>query len=113
MNATLTPTHLDIDLTTYEKIGGLSANRSIPREDITSARVDPDPLRTLRGRVKVGLRIPGTLFVCWTGLGRQFWAVRRGVPGLHVTVAGDRRPRELTVSTPDAERIAAALNGAR
>lgn len=48
MNITLTPTHLNIELTTYEKIGGLSADRSIPRADITSAGVDPDPLRTIR-----------------------------------------------------------------
>jgi hypothetical protein len=110
MNATLTLTHLEIELTPFERIGGLTGNRAIPRGDITSARIDPDPLRRLRGRLKVGLRIPGTLFVCWTGLGREFWAVRRGVPALHVTVAGERRPRELTVSTPDAQRIAAALD---
>jgi hypothetical protein len=111
MNITLTPTHLNIELTTYEKIGGLSADRSIPRADITSANVDRDPLRTIGSRLKVGLRVPRRLFVCWTDRGRHFWAVRRGLPALHVSVGGAGRVRQVTVSAADAERLALALNG--
>jgi hypothetical protein len=111
MNVTLTPTHLNVELRTYEKIGGLSGDRSIPRAAITSASVDADPLATIRRRLKVGLRVPRRLFVCWTDRGRHFWAVRRGLPALHVSVAGDGRLQAITVSSPDAARLAHALNG--
>lgn len=111
MNVTLTPTHLNVELTTYEKIGGLSGDLSIPRADIASARVDPQPLQTIRGKLKVGLRVPRRIFVCWTDRGRHFWAVRRGLPALHVSVAGDGRLQAITVSSPDAARLAHALNG--
>jgi hypothetical protein len=111
MNVTLTPTHLNVELTTYEKIGGLSGDLSIPRADIASARVDAQPLQTIRGKLKVGLRVPGRIFVCWTDRGRHFWAVKRGLPALHVSIAGQGRPRAVTVSAADAERLAHALNG--
>ena len=110
MQARLTPTHLEVLLTPLEKAGGLRGNLRIPRESVVEARVDPDPIATIGWRrLMVGLRIPKRLFVAHSERFQHFWAVKRGLPGVHVRVR-DGRPREVTVSAPDAERIVAELN---
>lgn len=113
MNVVLTDTAVRVELTAYEKIGGLRGNLEIPYEHIVAATVDHEPFRSIRGRLKVGLRIPGRLFVCSTGRGRELWAIRRGAPALALTLVEGRRPRRVTVSAADAEALAAAIAGRR
>jgi hypothetical protein len=107
MRLVLTPTHLEVRLAPFEKLGALRGDLHIPRERIVSADVVPEPTRTIHG-FKVGLRIPGWRFVCWTGVFRHFWAIRSDAPAVHLTLR-DGRMREATVCDPDAARIAAEL----
>jgi hypothetical protein len=107
MNVSLSSSHLTVELTLPEKIGALRGDLRIPRERIVEARVDAQPLQSIRShRLKVGLRVPGRLFVCHTDRLRHFWAVRSGVPAVDLLLAGGRR---VTASTPDAERVVAEL----
>lgn len=110
MNLIVTPDHVDVELTTFENVAALRRDIRIPRSAVTAARVDPDPLRSIRGRFKYGLRIPGRLFVCGTEWGRHFWAIRRGVPAVTVSFDDGRKLREVTVSTPRAAELAAELS---
>ena len=108
MNVTLTPTHLEVRLATWEKLAGLTTDHHIARERIAAAMLDPTPMDSIRGRFKAGLRVPGLRFVCWTWNPMTFWSISRGTPVLRVTVRGGRL-RQLVVSTPDAASLARAL----
>ena len=99
----LTPASIEVRLTAIEKVGALRGDLSIPRERIREARVDDAPLRSIRWKLAMGLRIPGRLYVCHTARLSHFWAIRRGVPAVHLTLDDGRRLREVTVSTPDAQ----------
>lgn len=103
------PTRLTIQLAPWEKLASLHGDVRIPLADVTAAEVDAEPLRSLRGKLKRGLRITGYRYLATVDRGRHFIAVRRGQPALHVTLR-DGRPREVTVSTPDAERLAGRLS---
>jgi hypothetical protein len=108
MNVTLTPTHLAVELTLFEKVASLHGDISIPRERIRTASVDLTPMASIRRGVKIGLRIPGRRYVCTTRGRKHFWALERGAPALHVETDG-ASPRALTVTTPDAAELAAEL----
>ena len=101
-------THLTIHLSPWEKLAGLHGDLCIPLGDITVASVDPHPMPTVVGRLKRGLRIPGYRYLATSDRGRHFIAVRHGEPALHLTLRG-MRTREVTVSAPDAERLARRL----
>ena len=108
MNVTLTPTHLDVRLSVWEKLGGLTTDHHIARERIAAAEVDPAPMHAIRGRFKAGLRLPGVRFVCWTWHPMTFWSISHDAAALRVTVRGGRL-RQLVLSTPDAAELARAL----
>jgi hypothetical protein len=80
----------------------------IPLSAITSAEVDPDPIRSLRrfSRVKGRKVIPGLnpFVVCSLDDGRQFFAVRGGRPALAVNLE-DPKLQRLTVTFPDPARL--------
>jgi hypothetical protein len=85
----------------------------IALSSISSAEVDPEPIRSIRrfSRVKGRKILPGVnpLVVCSLDEGRQFFAVRGGRPALAVNIE-DSKLQRLTVTFPDpsllVERIA-------
>lgn len=101
-------THLTVHLSPWEKLASLHGDLHIPLQDVTSAAVDPQPLPSAFGSFKVGLRIPGYRYLATSDRRRHFIAVRRGEPALHLTLRG-MRTTEVTVSTPDADRLARHL----
>jgi hypothetical protein len=107
----LTDTHLHVDLSRHEAVGALRRSFAVPRERIEDARLDESPMRSIRGKLKVGLRLPGYRYACSTDRFRHFWAIRRDVPAVHVRLRPEpgSRLRELTVSSPDAAQLVATL----
>ena len=109
MNVRLTDDAVRVELSLYEKIGGLNGDLTIPYDRITAAYVDPKPLKSIRGRLKMGLRIPGYHYVCRTGAGHHFWALKGGAPALRLAL-DNGWTRDLTVSTPEPERLAREIS---
>lgn len=101
-------THLTIQLSPWEKLASLHGDLRIPLDDVTLAAVDPEPLHSVHGKLKTGLRLPGYRYLATADRGRHFIAVRRGEPALHLTLRG-MRTREVTISTPEAQRIAGRM----
>lgn len=101
-------THLTVHLSPWEKLASLRGDLRIPVQDVTSAAVDHQPLRAVSRKLKLGIRIPGYRYLATSDRGRHFIAVRRGEPALHLTLRGVRT-REVTLSTPDADRLARRL----
>ena len=109
MRLELDETHLRIRLTRGEKILAVHGDITIPLAEITSVSVDPDPMQSIRGHLLVGLRVPRRRYLCTSGLGREFWAVRGRRPALQVSFTG-RRLRMATISIPDPEGIAERIH---
>jgi hypothetical protein len=105
VNIAATDTELTIRLSPWEKLVSLHGDVRILWRDVTAASVEPDALGAVAATFKTGLRIPGYRYLATADRRRHFIAVRRGEPALHLTVNGERI-RELTVSAPDAERLA-------
>jgi hypothetical protein len=110
---TLTPTTVEVHLTTFEKVGAVRRDFSIRRDAVTAAEVVPDPIASMRGHfLRIGIRIPGVMYVCTTDRGRHFWAIRRHTRAVHLEVTdGPGRLREVTISHREPEQVVAELNG--
>jgi hypothetical protein len=106
----VTDEYLEIRLAPWQKALGLMRDIRVARPDISDVHVVADPVReAMRGGVKVGLRVPWLYFAARTiGLDQAF-IVRRGVPGLSVAFASDKRLRRVLVSTPEADQLARRL----
>lgn len=102
--------NLVVELTTFEKIAGLHGDITVPRSAVQSVTVEAEPVRAVRGIRAPGLAIPGrTLIGTWRRRGgSSFVVARRGQPGLRIELDGTK-PKELVVSTPRANELAAAL----
>ncbi|HKG50793.1 MAG TPA: alpha/beta hydrolase [Actinomycetales bacterium] len=100
---------LAVRLTRFERVGGLLGDLDVPLAAVVSSVAVPDGLRAARGLRAPGLALPGRVKVgTWRGrAGRSYVAVRRG-PALRLRLRGFRYDTVL-VSTPDAERLAAAV----
>ena len=85
MRLELDETHLGIHLTRGEKILAVHGDITIPLAEITSVSVDPDPMQSIRGHLLVGLRVPRRRYLCTSGPGREFWAIRGSRPALRVS----------------------------
>jgi uncharacterized protein len=107
---TLNDQQLLLELSTREKIAGLHGDIEIALSDVQDVRVEPDPIKAIRGIRAPGLAIPGrTKIGTWRGHGyRSFVVARRGVPAVRVGLATGKYD-ELLVSTPEAEQIADTL----
>lgn len=104
--ATITVTDQDVtvELTRREKLAGLLGDVRIPRSQIRSVEALDDPVRAPRGLRAPGLALPGVVKVgTWRSreYGRQYVAVRRGVPGVRLHLDGHRY-REVVLSVADA-----------
>lgn len=109
MKIRLSDSSLRVELNLLEKVLALHGDVVVPRAQIIDVNVDPRPLRsTLRSGIKMGLRLPGVIFLCTDLRRRRFWAVKRHQEAIHV-VYEDRVRRELTVCADDARRLAAVL----
>ena len=112
MRVVLHPDRLEVRLALWEKVLGLMRDLSVPREEISGARVEPRGVRAAAGTgLKVGLRLPGVYYVARSITLDRAYIVRRGVPALEFSIRGERTLRHVLVSAPDAEQIAARLAG--
>lgn len=109
MRLELDETHLRIHLTHGEKILAVHGDITIPLAEITSVSVDADPMTSIRGHLLVGLRIPRRRYLCTSGFGREFWALRGARPALALSFTG-RRLRTATISIPDPEGVAERIH---
>jgi hypothetical protein len=104
---------VEIRLSPWERALGLLRNITVPRSEISDVQVVEDPLAVaFAAGVKVGLRIPGLIFVSRTMRLDEAFIVRRGIPALSFAVSGQDRLRRVLVSTPDAAELAARLQEA-
>ena len=108
--ATVTRDVLHVHLSLREKVSGLLRDLEVPRASVVSAEVVEDGLAAARGVRAPGLALPGVTKVgTWRSrAGRQFVAVRRGVPALRLELR-DAAFSSAVVSLPDAERVAREL----
>ena len=108
------PDAVTVKLARWQKVLGLMRDITIPIGEIDGVEVVEDPVRVAgRAGMKVGLRLPTFYFVARTmGLDEAF-VVRRGVPGLSISIGGEGHLRRVLVSTPEAAEFAAQLEGLR
>jgi hypothetical protein len=110
MRIELTQETLEIRLAAWERALGLMGNLSLPRSSITRADLrDDGPAAVAHWWPKVGLRLPGILYIARSFDGRQRFIVRRGEPAVELEVGPASTPRVVVFSTPDAERLAREL----
>jgi len=106
----LTPASLNARLTWWERAFGLMGDLSVPRSSIERADVVADGLAAVAvWSPKVGIRIPGVIYVAQTLDRRRVFIVRRGEPALVVESAADAGSRLLVLGTPRAAQLSAAL----
>jgi len=110
--ATITLTHdrLHLHLTVGERISGLHGDIDVPLAAVTGVRLVGDAFDAVTGLRSPGLAVPGVVRVgTWRKPGhRMFVVARRGMPALHITLAGVK-PTDIVVSLPDAEAQLTAL----
>jgi hypothetical protein len=106
----LSSDHLTVRFTLKERLLGLVRDFSAPRPAIESATL-VESWHEVRG-LRVGLGMPGyRLLGTWRSRGhKQLVALRRGEPAVRIALRGTTYA-EVVVSTPDAERLVAELNG--
>ncbi len=105
---------VEIRLSSWQKVLGLLRDITIPREAIGAVEVVDEPVReAMSAGIKVGLRLPWLYYVARTIRLDQAFVVRRGVPGLSLSIHDGGPLRRVIVSTPDASALAAELSLAR
>ena len=104
----LTGDALEIRLRPWERLAGLLADLRVPLSAVREVDVLDDALTAPRGVRAPGLAVPGVRYGTWRGRGRQWVAVRRGVPALRLELDGQRYD-SVAVSAPDARALAAQL----
>ncbi len=101
---------VEVVLARWEKVVGLLGDITVPRTDVSDARVLEEPMRdVLRTGLKAGLRLPWVYYVARTIRLDEAWLVRRGVPALSFAVRNKGALRRVVVSTPDAQTLARRL----
>jgi len=104
---------LEVRLRPWEKVAGLLPDLRVPLSAVREVEVVDDALSAPHGVRAPGLALPGIVKTgTWRGRrdgsGRQYVAVRRGVPALRLLLDGQRWASAV-VSTPDAAQLAARL----
>lgn len=114
MSVEIGPEQVTIRLAWWQKLLGLMRDISIPLGDIDGAEVIEDAVRVAgRSGIKAGLRIPFVYFAARTMRLDEAFVVRRGVPGLSISIGGQGHLRRVLVSTPRAAELAAEIEAAR
>jgi hypothetical protein len=107
--------HLDHDaveirLTLGEKALGLLRSIRVPLADVSDIQVLENPMRAVMGSgLKIGLRLPWVYYLARSIKLDQLWIVRRGTPAVSFAVRNQGALRRVTVSTRDAQGLAAQL----
>jgi hypothetical protein len=102
---------IEIRLAPLEKGLGLLGNIRVPLSEIDEVQVVEDPLHeVMRAGLKVGLRLPWLYYVCRSLRLDEAWIVRRGVPALSFAIRGHGTLKRVTVSTPEAGKLARRLS---
>jgi hypothetical protein len=105
---------VEVRLSWWQNLLGLMRDISVPLRDIDAAEVIDDAVRVAgRSGIKVGLRVPFLYFVARTMRLDEAFIVRRGVPGLSISIGGEGHLRRLLVSTPRAAEFAEEIEAAR
>jgi hypothetical protein len=105
--------HVEIRLSRAQKILGLMRDVSIPFAEISAAELVENPMReAMSSGLKAGLRIPYVCYVARTIRLDQMFVVRRGVPGLSLSLHGHGHLERVLVSTPEAQALAERLKDA-
>jgi hypothetical protein len=103
-----------VRLSWWQKALGLMRNITVPLRDVDGAEVIEDPVRVAGGAgMKVGLRLPLVYYVARTMRLDEAFVVRRGVPGLSISIGGEGNLRRVLVSTPRAAELAGEIEAAR
>ncbi len=114
MRIEITDDAVELRLSWWQKVLGLMRDVRVPFNEIDGAELIANPVRVAGGAgLKFGLRLPLLYFVARTLNLQQAFVVRRGVPGVSVSVAGPGPLRQLLVSTPDAEQLVKRIEAAR
>jgi hypothetical protein len=102
---------LRVRLALWQKILGLMRNVEVPLSDVSAVRVVDDAVReAMSGGMKVGLRLPWLYYAARSIRLDHAYVVRRGVPGLAVTLQGHKLLHEVVVSTPRAGELAEQIS---
>jgi hypothetical protein len=111
---TTTPHSLRVSLSRSEKLLGLLRDLEVPLSAVRAVEVVPDGLAAARGVRAPGLGLPGVRKVgTWRGRdGRTLVSVRRGQPGVRISLAGQRVDTVL-VGVDDAAAVAGDLAATR
>ncbi|MDQ8043419.1 MAG: hypothetical protein AAGC46_02150 [Solirubrobacteraceae bacterium] len=100
--------HLHVGLTRWERVFGLLHETDVPLENVAGVEALPDPITEVHG-LKAGTGLPNLKLGTWRRPGHTtLAAVRRGQPGLKVTVSGGHFT-ELLVSQPGADAAASTI----
>lgn len=114
MRIEIGPRAVVVRLAWWQKLLGLMKDITIALSDIDGADVEPEAVRIAgRAGIKVGLRIPFLYFAARTMRLDEVFVVRRGVPGLSISIGGEGHLRRVLVSTPRAGELAAEIEAAR
>ncbi|HEY1833483.1 MAG TPA: hypothetical protein VGG08_03530 [Solirubrobacteraceae bacterium] len=104
---------LEIRLSRAQKIFGLMRDVSIPFAEISAVELVENPLREAMGSgLKAGLRVPYVCYVARTIRLDEMFVVRRGVPGLSLSLHGHGHLQRVLVSTPEAQALVERLKQA-
>ena len=110
MEVELTSLSLNVRLGWWEHGLGLMGDISLARSSLVKVDVVADGIAAVPlWTAKVGVRIPGVIYVAQTLDRQRVFIVRRGEPALILERAIDCRPRLLVLGTPDAERLSSEL----
>jgi hypothetical protein len=110
----LTAERVEIRLAWWQKILGLMRDIRVPLRDIDGVEVLENPVSVAaRAGIKAGLRMPFLCYVARTIRLDEAFIVRRGVPGLSISIGGEGHLRRVLVSTPDAAELARRVEAAR
>ena len=112
MRIEITDREVLVHLSLWQKIFGLMRDIRLPRSEVSEAELVDDPLHeAMHSGLKVGLRIPWLYFAARTIRLDRLFLVRRGVPALGFSVDNDSALKRVLISTPEAEQLAARLQG--
>ena len=113
MRISLSEDSLEIGLARWQKVLGLMRDIRVERTAIGDVEIVADPMRAVMSTgLKVGLRLPWLYYLARTIRLDEVWLVRRGVPALSFSVHDGGNLRRVTVSTPEAEKLARQLGAA-
>ena len=114
MRVEIGPDAVVVRLAWWQKLLGLMRDIAIPLRDVDGAEVVEEPVRVAgRSGIKVGLRVPFLYFAARTMSLDEAFIVRRGVPGLSISIGGEGHLHRVLVSTPRAAELAAEIEAAR